>query len=208
MTVVSVKNQKGHLLEVVFSDGKSIFLERDYAAEEGIKAGLSLSGEEISDLLKESEYRRAKSRALWFLDRADRTERVLKEKIVSGGISKEAAERAVVRLKELGLVDDLRFAENAYAHLLEQNVSKRAAYQKLYGKGVPSDIIKQVLAEDTETDEVSQVTAVIEKKYLNKLRAENGDKKTAAALIRKGFSYASVREALKKFRIETDFGED
>ena len=121
-----------------------------------------------------------------------------------GGISKDAALRAVARLKELGLVDDYRFAENYYDRLKEQNVSKHAAYQKLYTKGVPADIIKQVLA-DTEVDEVEQVTNVIEKKYLSKLNAENGSEKVAAALIRKGFSYYSVREAMKKYKNEIEF---
>lgn len=208
MTVVSVKNVKGHLAEVKLSSGKTVYIERDFAAEIPLKAGMTFGEDELSAVVKESEYRRAKARALYFLDRADRTEKVLIRKITEGGIEKSAAEKAVKRLKELGLVDDFRFAENAYSHLAEQNVSKRAAYAKLYEKGVPPEIIKQVLENDTETDEVSQVTAVIEKKYKNKLCAADGAKKTAAALIRKGFSYASVREAMRKFSNDTDFEED
>lgn len=205
MTVLSVKNVKGHLVAVSFDDGKTVYIERDYAAETGIKAGFST--DDITEILKESDYRRAKSRALWFLDRGDRTEKTLCEKITQGGISREAALKAIARLSELGLVDDRRFAENYYARLKEQNVSKRASYLKLYQKGVPADIIKEVLSADTETDEVSQVLCLIEKKYKSKISAENGAQKTAAALLRKGFSYSSVREAMKRFNTEMDLEE-
>lgn len=205
MKIKSLAKVKGHLIKVTLTDESSVFIERDYAAELCLKEGGEIDN--LTEILKESEYRRAKSRALWFLDRADRTEKVLCEKITSGGISKEAALRAVSRLKELGVVSDRRYAENFAERMALSNMSVREINRKLYAKGVPADIIKQVLG-GMETDEKEQIKNLIIKKYRNKLNAENGVQKTVASLMRKGFSYSKIRDALKEFETETEFEED
>lgn len=197
MKIIAVTPQKGHLYRVELSE-KTVFIERDYAAEIGLKPGMEIDEAGLKNIVAESEYRRAKSRALWFLDRADRSEKVLCEKIVAGKISKTAALKAIERLKELGLVDDLRYAENLYSRLAEANVSKRAAYAKMYEKGVPPEIIKKVLNEN-EPDENAQIKALIERKYRLKIEADDGPQKVAAALIRKGFSYSAVRHAVNEY---------
>lgn len=197
MKIIAVTPQKGHLYRVELSE-TTVFIERDYAAEIGLKPGMEIDEAGLKKIVAESEYRRAKSRALWFLDRADRSEKVLCEKIVAGKISKTAALKAIERLKELGLVDDLRYAENLYSRLAEANVSKRAAYAKMYEKGVPPEIIKKVLNEN-ETNENAQIKALIERKYRLKIEADDGPKKVAAALIRKGFSYSAVRHAVNEY---------
>ena len=89
----------------------------------------------------------------------------------------------------------------------EANISKREAYAKLYQKGIPTDIIKFVL-EETEFDEVSQVEAVIQKKYRTKMSDRNSIQKVYAALIRKGFSYSAVRGAIKKYTQEIELCEE
>lgn len=205
MQIKTVTPKKGHLVEVE-TEEKTFFIERDYAYEVGLKPGLSLEESQVEALLYESDYRRAKSRALWFLDRADRSEKVLCEKIVAGGISKTAATAAIKRLKELGLVDDVRYAQNLYSRYVRENVSKRAAYAKMYEKGIPPEIIKSVLNE-IAADEQQQLAALIEKKYRNKIAAEDGPQKVAAALIRKGFSYSAVRSAVNKYT-ETELQEE
>jgi regulatory protein len=104
----------------------------------------------------------------------------------------------IARFIEVGLLDDRRFAENYAERLMEANVSKRQAVQKMLIKGVPYDLAKEVL-EQTETDENTQIKNLIEKKYRNKLQTENGPKKVFEALVRKGFSFSAAREALKSY---------
>ncbi|MBR0466103.1 MAG: regulatory protein RecX [Clostridia bacterium] len=197
MKIKSITKQKGHLVKIDLGDCE-ILLDSDFAYEMCLRAGNDLTDAEIEKLLFESDYRRAKSRALWFLDRADRSEKVLLQKVTANGIKKEPAIRAIERLKELGLVDDTRYARNLFAKYCEQNVSKRAAYAKMYEKGVPTDIIKSVINE-SETDEEKQILSLIERKYKTKITASDGPQKVAAALIRKGFSYSDVKSAIKKY---------
>ena len=206
MVITEIKPQKGHLQKIAFDNESFVLLERDFFILQGLKLGDRLTQEKLNELLEESEYIRAKNRALWFLDRAPRSEKTLYEKIVSGNISATAAARAVARLKELGLVDDRKYAENMAERFMEQNISKRSAFAKMMTKGLPVSIIKETLAE-TPSDEVAQVKAVIDKKYKNRLDTKENVAKTVAALLRRGFSYQSVRTAMKEYKTELEYGD-
>ena len=135
---------------------------------------------------------------MWYLDRKDRTSKELYNKLCQAGFDKKAVAKVIGRLIEVGLIDDYRFAENYASRLMESNVSKREALQKMLQKGVPYDTAKEVLSE-YEADENEQITALIDKKYRTKLMADGGVEKVYAALVRKGFSYEAVKTALKNY---------
>ena len=203
MQINEVIRQKKHLVKVRLADGREIFLDSDFAAQNAIKAGYNVTEQKIDEWLRESDYVRAKSRALWFLDRADHSEKTLYEKLTRADISPEACARAIARLKELGLLDDVRYANRLAERLVEANVSKREAYVKMLAKGLPRDIVNAAL-EDIETDEAAQIGALISKKYRTKLENPENIPKVYAALVRKGFSYSAVREALKRYSEELE----
>ena len=204
MQILSVKKDKLHLTRLSLSNGEDVLIDNDVCAEQCLKAGEALSESELCDLVFQSQYTRAKSRAVWYLDRKDRTSNELYKKLVEGGFDKKASAKVIARLTEVGLIDDRRFAENYRDRLLRDNVSKRAALQKLLQKGVPYDLAKEVLS-DSEVDEVQQITELIDRKYCTKLTADGGVQKVYAALIRKGFSYGAVKEALKNYTEIEDF---
>lgn len=206
MTVSGIKREKGHLMRVTFSEGGSILLDLDFCAEKCIHEGDEISPEVIGSYLAESDYIRAKSRAMWLLDRYNYTERRLFEKLKSAGFGEKPASRAVARLKELGLIDDRRFAALYAQDCARRGISKRAAYPKLLAKGFSSADVKAAL-EEAEFDEAEQLTALIETKYA-RLLAAGETQKVYAALVRKGFSFSSVRDALKKYSEELETSED
>lgn len=207
MNIIEVKKDKKHTVRVSFNTGKAFNFDIDYWNEQCLRENDEIDEETLEFHLKESDYIRAKSRAMWFLDRADYSEKILYEKIVAGGISGTAAARAVARLKELGLLNDSRLALRLAEQMSEANISKREAYAKLYQKGIPATIIKTVL-EETAFDEAAQVEAVIQKKYRNKMTDKTQIPKVYAALIRKGFSYSAVRDAIKKYTQEIENYEE
>lgn len=207
MIITAVKRDKNHTVKVELDCSQSVKIDLDYWNELCLREGDALSEEKLTEHIKESEYIRAKNRAMWFLDRADHSEKSLYEKIVKGGISATAAARAIARLKELGLLNDVRYATRLAERMADSNISKRESYAKLLQKGIPKDIIKSVL-EDTAFDEASQIEALIQKKYRTKLTNNESLQKVYAALVRKGFSYGAVREALKKHTQEIEICEE
>lgn len=207
MKLTAVKKDKNHTVRLEFDDDSSVKLDAGFFNEICLRTGDTVTPEKLNEYTKESEYIRAKNRAMWFLDRADHSEKSLYKKIVKGGISPVAAARAISRFKELGVLDDYRYAEHLAERMSESNISKREAYAKLMQKGIPKDIINQVLA-DTPFDESEQIAELIDKKYRLKLQTEGGSQKVYAALIRKGFSYSAVREQLKKYTQEIEDYEE
>lgn len=203
MIITDFKKDKLHLMRLFLSDGNEVLLDKDVFSEKCLKKGMELDSVYLEELIFESDYQRAKSRAVWYLDRMDHTEKALYDKLLRAGYKPKPCAKVIARLKEVGLIDDLRFAENYSNRLLESNVSKREALQKMLLKGVPYDIAKSVL-KNTESDELSQIKNVIEKKYKNKLTAQNGVQKVYAALVRKGFSYGAVKTALNEYIEESE----
>ncbi|MBO4692939.1 MAG: regulatory protein RecX [Clostridia bacterium] len=197
MKVISLKREKSHLVSVAFENGESVLLDIDLCVQKCIHEGDEITDEQISEYKSESDYMRAKSRALWLLDRYIYSERNLFKKLRQAGFGEIPAARAISRLKELGIIDDKSLAYR-YAQALERRgVSKREAYGKLYGKGFNSDTINEAL-EGAAFDEDKQLRELIERKYNGKLLSGDIDK-VYAALVRKGFSYSAVRNALKEF---------
>ncbi len=207
MKIVEIKRDKKHTVKVSFDTGKMFNFDIDYWSSICLRENDQIDDDALKYHLAESDYIRAKARGLWFLDRSDYSEKTLYQKIVAGGISNAAAARAVARLKELGLLDDERFASRLAEQMSEANISKREAYAKLYAKGIPTEIIKSVL-EETIFDEALQVEAVIQKKYYNKMSDKAQIQKVYAALIRKGFSYSAVSEAIRKYTQEIENNEE
>lgn len=206
MTVSEIKREKGHLARVVFAGGGSILLDLDFCLEKCIHAGDDISPEKAEEYVFESDCVRAKSRALWLLDRYTYTERRLYEKLVRAGFGEKAVGRAIARLKELGLIDDKNLASLFAEDLARHGTSKRAAYSKLLAKGFDAQTVKEAL-DGADFDEAGQISALLEGRYARLLQAGNTDK-VYAALIRKGFSYGAVREALKKYSDELKYNED
>ena len=189
------------------SNGEKILLDKDVCAEQSLMCDMEIDPDSLEVLKFQSDYVRAKSRALWYLDRMDYSEKALYEKLVLKGFDKKASSAVVAKLVELGLLNDRRYAENLAVKLAEQGNSNRATLQKMLLKGVAYDLAKEVLSE-TETDEVSKILALIEKKYLGKLQDPDNFQKVYAALVRRGFSYGDVKTALKKYKEDLEFSEE
>lgn len=204
MVIEQLKRDKAHTVKVVFVSGEAVNIDLDVCAEYALHKGQDISKAQLEIIVERSQYERAKSRALWYLDRADRTERQLKEKLKGAGFGEDTIARVIEKLIEYGLVDDRRFAERLVERCNLSGFSRTQTFYKLTEKGVPKGIANEVLSKNLP-DEAQQIETVIQKKYLSKLQSQENTQKVFAALVRRGFSYAGVRQALKKYKSNTEF---
>ncbi len=207
MTVTGIKPDKKHLTKLLLDNELEILIDNDVIAEKGILVGNHITDEALNNLKYESDYKRAKSRALWYLDRMDYTEKALYEKLIKAGFKKRASAAVIAKLCELGIIDDRRYAERLAERFCESNVSKREAMHKMLLKGISYDLAKEML-DSRETDEQEKIKNLLEGKYARKLTEEKGAEKVYAALVRKGFSYGAVRMAMKSYAEQLEFCED
>ena len=202
MKIVAISTRKKGLTLVTLEDGSENLIDTELV----LSRGLSVNGqvENIDELLFDSDLKRAKSRAIWYLSRRDYSKKELTDKLITAGFSKKTSALAVERMEELGLVNDEAFAKRLFTELVTyRHASTREAVQKLKLKGIDRDLIK-ALEEENESDESESIKLLIAKKYQNRLDTEDGVKKVFAALIRKGFSPSDVRRALKEYSEELE----
>ncbi len=207
MQITAINKDKKHLTKITLSNGEECFLDNDVISENGLFKTAEIDEEFLSELKFSSDFKRAKSRALWYLDRMDYTEKALFEKLVRAGFSKKASDAVIAKLCELALIDDRRYAERMADRLIANNISKREALNKMYLKGIPLDLAKEILNQ-TESDEGAQIKALLEGKFAYKLTLENGVEKVFAALVRKGFSFGEIKKVLKEYKEELEFCEE
>ncbi len=207
MIINSIVKDKKHLNKITLLGGEELFIDIDVCSDRCLKAGMEIDSSLLEEIKHESEYKRAKSRALWYLDRMDNTEKALYEKLLRAGFDKRISAEVIAWCVEFGLVDDRRYAERFAERCCENNISKREAIHKMLQKGIEYSLAKEVLSE-IECDEAEQLAELIEKKYARKLEGENGTQKVFQSLVRKGFSFSAVKQALKKYNEELEFSEE
>lgn len=199
-------SQRRKGITLVVADGQEFLLNSDTLYSSGISVGMNVERDVLLKLKKQSDEERAKSRALWYLSRGDHSKKALLEKLYRN-FPQDASLKAVERMEELGLIDDLRYATNVASALSSANTSDREIVRKLFAKGVPSELAKQVVSE-LESDSSAQIRQLLEKKYSRRLIDEDGVRKVYAALIRKGFSHSDVRAALREYSENLDNCEE
>ena len=119
------------------------------------------------------------------------------------GFTEQAAAAAVAEMVERDYVNDDRYAEARAHSLLVARKSRRAAAQNLRQKGLSGTQIEQALEsvyapdEDGESPELEAAAALVQSRYMKKLADGRRDLVTAA-LMRRGFAYSVIKEAIKR----------
>ncbi len=207
MVITEIKKQRNHLFSIAFDNKTEALLDKKTVIDNGLFVGQALHKKELDSLSEESDYQRAFSRAVWYIEQGDISKKALHQKLIRAKFNEKNIEKVILRLAELGLLDDDRLAKRLAEKLLSSNISKRAALSKMAAKGIDFALAKEIL-DDMECSPQNQIRAVIDKKYKTKLSTPEGVKKVFAALQRLGFGYSDIREVLKAYSEELEFSEE
>lgn len=206
--ITSVKTQKKKDRVNIYLDGKYSFsLDFDNYVKFDIKVDDELSEIEIENIRNEGEFQKLFDKLVNFAIRRPRSiweiERWLKrQKIESVKLKKRLYEK----LKKLDLIGDIRFAE----WWVEQRTSfrprsRRVIKSELLAKRIGKNIIDEVLGE-REIDE-GKIAKSFVKKNLYRWRNFSGRKhkeKVASYLLRKGFSWETVKKVYEEFEFDQE----
>ena len=188
-------------------DGEYSFtVDEAYFLSLGIWNGKEVDSDELEEIKQTVSIRRAYNYAVSLLSRRDHSERELMTKLAQKGYT-DGAEEAIEKLKNGGYVSDERFAR-LYVRELQtlKRYGKRRIEQELQRKGVDRDTIREVL-DETDFDE-SELVSLIERKYGRYLSDEKGIQKTINGLLRMGYSYGEIRDALKQISENTELDDE
>lgn len=188
--------EKGRIRIHLDNDETFVLYKKD-ARHLPLEVGERWKAAEYRELLEEILIPRAKKRAMHLLEKMDRTEAQLREKLQQNEYPICAIEEAISYVKGYHYVDDLRYACN-YVRYRAQSKSRRILAMELSRKGVSREHIELALeAEYGEEDEVSKILKWIEKKQYD---AGNADvkqrQKMYQFLLRKGFRSDDILRVL------------
>ncbi len=184
------------LYRLVLDGADGMTVDRSTFDESGYRIGSDLTEEQLERLLTDSATRRAKEKALFLLGRRDYARAELQKKLEQEAPPAVAAGVAE-RLTELGLLDDAAYARRLARHLSEyKGYPRRRVEQELLRRGIEWELAHRAAAEP-EQDDTQRAVTLIRKKYAGKIGDRDARQRTAAALVRRGFSYDTVRQALE-----------
>ncbi|QXE86135.1 recombination regulator RecX [Geomonas nitrogeniifigens] len=132
----------------------------------------------------------------------DHSEGELRKKLSGKGYEEGEIEASVARMKELGYLDDLRFARSFASSALRngKGVGPRLKLE-LSRRGVAGNIVSQVLDEMAlEYSEAELLTQLMQRRYPGFDAATASDKekrRIVGYLQRKGFSLSAIFRELK-----------
>lgn len=182
---------------VSLDDGSSFPLYGKELAAFGITPDGGLEDRDYETIMGELLPKRARQRAMRLLEAMDRTERQLREKLVSCGYPPEIVENAVEYVRSYHYIDDVRYAES-YIEFRKHSKSVTKLRQELYGKGISGESFEEALARVEMPDEERQIRSWMEKK---KFRPEEADRKETERffqfLQRKGYGPSAILRALR-----------
>lgn len=151
------------------------------------------TSEEKAALISRAHYTVA-----WHIERSDKSEKQIADKLKAKGYTEEYIEEALQWGRDLGYLDDERYARmfaNSRLSVYGANRVKR----DLSLKGIHRDIIDDVMSElENDDDQQEQANRLAERK-ISSVRGEIDQKAKArvmSAIVRKGYSFDTARRAL------------
>lgn len=188
-------------MSALYLDGEfAMNLDTRTLIENRFDVGREITDEDLHTIIRLSSERRAKEKALWLISYRDHSKKELKQKIMRT-CDESAAQNAVDRMEELGLVNDESFARRYAEQLLfSKHMSKRGAVYSLVQKGIDKETAETIL-ENIYVDNHEQIKTVIEKKYRN-INDDKIKRRAVAALQRLGYGWDDIKSVLEEYKEE------
>ena len=189
-------------VSVFVDDQYSFSVFDDIAIEFDISVGRDVAQLNMEKIFSADAYKQALNKAFAHVSRAEKSEKQMREFLLSKEFESSIIEKVIARLKELSYIDDLSLAENFVER--SRNSGKYAIKSKLFQKGISEKIINQVLE---NFDEEASFASALEqgekqKKKYEKLELLQQKKKVSDFLARKGFDWETVSRVIERIFAE------
>ncbi|MGN0482597.1 MAG: regulatory protein RecX [Lachnospiraceae bacterium] len=201
MQITEMEPQGKGKYRVRFENGVELFLYRGEIKKLQIQQGEDISDELFSHILYEVVGLRAKKRAMHLLEKMDRTEWQLREKLKATGYPQETIDLAVEYVKRYHYIDDERYA-CSYIRFRQEQKSRQRLKQELMQKGVDRDTIERALEETYESDETQMIQKWLVKKHYDPQAEQKERAKIYQFLLRKGFKSSDILRVMRQEETE------
>lgn len=197
MQIIRIAELDKKRIKVVLEDRTYFPLYKAEQRRYDLTEGKEISREQFQEIRDEILIKRARKRTMHLLERMDRTEAQLRDKLRQGYYPEDVIEDAIAYVKSYHYVDDLRYAQN-YVRSRKGQKSQRKLQMELLAKGVSKQKIQQALEEEYQQEnEQELILRWIEKKQYCAQEADLKEKRRMYQfLLRKGFQSDDILHVL------------
>lgn len=201
MTTLSYKKGRNGKIHIFLDDEYFMTSDETFWYSSDWFCRNEISESEKPYLEKELTFRRAFKKGVSLIERRAHGKKELERKLLKD-FKKDAVEYALKELENAYLLNDKAFAEDlAEALYRSKPYGARRIRAELYKRGLSADVIDFAMKK-TEQNEIERIKALIKNRYINSLTSEEQVRKTVDKLLRFGYSYQDIKNALRKISEE------
>ena len=184
--------------KIEFDDGSAVLLYNGEIRRLKLEEGCIVTDSLYQTIMHEILGNRAKKRAMHLLERQERTEKQLYDKLRQSGYPESVIEAAVAYVKSYHYIDDFRYALT-YIRYHQEKKSRRKLAMDLVAKGISKDLIEAAIEEEYEADDRKKIAEILAKRHYSFGRADaNEQRKHYQFLLRRGFQSADILRVMKQ----------
>jgi regulatory protein len=215
--ITSLVAKKGRSNRIaVHLDGVFAFeLASGVARQAGLRIGDMLSKETQDRLAEDDARHRARERAVRLLALRDRSEREVEVGLQTSGFDPAVISDTVSWLRDLGYLDDERFAVRYAAEKLRAGWGKRRVKTELLRKGLERTLVEAALDGEgvnapAAAEGVESLVALAHKRFGKQFRLdpEGAERRLAGFLARRGYDWDIIGSVARELRVAAGDGED
>lgn len=198
MLITQISELDKKRVKIQTDENISFVLYKGEVRRLGLGEREELSEEVYEEIRSEILIKRARKRTMFLLEKMDRTESQLRDKLRQGFYSEDIIEDAISYVKGYHYIDDTRYAQG-YVRYQKEKKSRRQIQMDLMKKGVDKEIIAQAIDTEYEAEtETELIQKWIEKKHYSIENSNIKEKqKMYQFLMRKGFHSEDILHILQ-----------
>jgi regulatory protein len=193
------KRAQGRWLAVL-EDGCILRVGEKEVVDFELYAGKELSVDEAEALQNAARSSGLKEKTIGMLARKPMSRRETEQKLQGWDAGEEETASICDRMEELGLLNDAEYACCLVRHYSAKGYGQRRLRDELYRRGIPRAFWEDAL--EQAGDNGVAIEAFLEKKLAGKTPDRRELKKVTDALVRRGFSWSEIDEAVRRCGIE------
>ncbi len=202
MIISDISKYKGSVYEIELDEEKKIYLHADIVADHALRKGSQISSDELEDILKASDLRRAYQFALYRLDYRAYSRKEMFGKLMKTYNDEELCTSVVDKLEKLGMINDEQYAAQLARTLVKgRKHGRRRAEYEMHMKGLDRDIIEDALEEYCDVFE-ENLMELIYNKYADRLSDPHDRReieKAKASLARLGYNFGEINHCIRQY---------
>ena len=183
-------------------DGSILRVEEGEVIDFALCAGKELTDSEAVQLLAAARQRQLKEKVIALLASKPISRKELSRKLADWDAKPDESEAICNRMEELGFLNDADYALRVVRHYSAKGYGERKLRDELYRRGVPRELWTDALGE--ADDPAAAIDAFLRKHLPNGACDRAELKKTSDALMRRGYRWEDISEALHRLDISTD----